>query len=166
MTKIYTTRDGSPFKKKDAQAIGEFIENLKNKSPEAILKVIKKSEKNILHKYIEWNRAKASHKYQLQQIRNIVSYIVLEIKDFPIDKDVPIRAFYSISANKEKTYVSLDTVMNNQALRSQIIDRARTELYHWTERYRQYNELVKIVDVIKRLLKKKSKKKTKKKNKK
>lgn len=149
--KTYKARAGAPFKQKDAQNIGEFIDKLKLKTSENILEKAK-DKKCVLHKYIEWDDRKASHRFRLHQVRNIVNHIVVEINS--IGDDVPVRAFFSVKTKKAKTeYVNVNTIFEHEAYRKQVIDRAMTELKNWTIRYRQYKELKKIIESIKKFLK-------------
>jgi hypothetical protein len=148
----YSARIGAPFKKEDAQEIGEFIEQNKGKTTEELLEEIRKAKKNIIYSYIEWDDKKASEQYRLHQVRNIVNHIEIEIislgKKEPTILEVPIRAFPSVSKvsstgllEGERIYVSMKEGMENPNYKTQIIERAKTELQNWIIRYRIYLEL-------------------------
>jgi hypothetical protein len=156
--KVYQARVGAPFKQDDAQEIGEFIENCKDKSTNGILKEIIKHPKSKIYSYIEWDTKKASELYQLQRVREIVNH--LEIKIIRLGNEEPVYLKVSISAFKsvspidagERIYVPIEEGMTNEFYRTQIIERAKIELRNWINRYNQYQELSVIINTIKKLL--------------
>ncbi|MGV9206225.1 MAG: hypothetical protein ACOC44_19645 [Promethearchaeia archaeon] len=158
--KKYLPRNGAPFKKDDAQEIGEFIENCKDKSTEGILEEVKKHPDSKIYQYLEWNKDKAAEKFNLQQIRNIVNHIEVKIVQIgssePVELDVQVNAFQSVIPEEsnpdlysgEKVYVSQDEAMKKDFYRKQVIERAKTELRNWRARYKQYRELQNIIKKI------------------
>lgn len=151
MIKKYYPREGAPFKKEDAQKIGEFIDKIENKTTENILNEIEKNEDHVIHNYIEWNDDKAANGFRLQQVRNIISHVEVKIIGGGIKE--PVRAFHSIINENEKdekkfTYVSVDVAFSDNYAKMQIISRAKTELKNWRDRYHIYNELKDIVNAI------------------
>jgi hypothetical protein len=149
-TKIYMARSGAPFKAEDAQEIGKFVESVQDKSTKGILEAVRKDRNCILHAYIEWDNKEAAEEFRLQQIRNIVNHITIEITQ--LGDGHPVRAFYSINdaSHEDATYVNVESVFSNTEYRNQVIERAKSELRNWMERYKQYSELSSIVDAIKR----------------
>jgi len=149
--KKYGARPGAPFKKDDAQAIGVFIDNIKDKTPINILEEIKKNKEHLIHDYIEWNDEIASTEYRLSQVRNIVNHITIEIVKVN-DNKVPIRAFYSvhkITNGKTSMYVNVETAFTEEYYREQVVERAYSELKNWRERYNHlYKELKEVFSVI------------------
>jgi hypothetical protein len=154
MKRIYYARRGSPFKEEDAQAIGEYIFNIERRTPENILKITKKDKDSPLNKYIDWDDKVASQKWRLDQIRQIVNHVVVEIRS--IGDGVPVRAFYSVTSVGQKgvSYVDVRTAFSNEHYRNQIVSRAIHELENWNERYRQYKELKGIVKILDEKIKK------------
>jgi hypothetical protein len=156
--KVYEARAGAPFKQEDAQAIGDFIENCKDKTTKGIFEEIKSHPEHIIHSLFEWDKDKAVELYQLQRVRDIVSHIEINIISLgskePTSLNVSISAFKSVQPvnSEERVYVSIEDGMNNEVYRIQIIQRAKNELRNWMERYNQYKELTKIVYAIKGLL--------------
>lgn len=148
--KRYHAREGSPFKEKYAQTVGVFIESCKDKTTKGILKEIRKNPNHIINSLIEWDDKKASELYRLQQVRNIVNHIEIEIVG--LDNKTPIRAFYSIN-NGEESYKGFNEVFSNMSYRNQVIERAKIELDNWVERYHIYNELKKMSRLIKKEIK-------------
>ena len=159
---VFEARAGSPFNKEDAQAIGELISRIEEKSTENILTEIKNHPEHCAYKYIEWNDTKAGHRYRLSQVRNIVNHVVVNIVN--IEDSIPIRAFFSVkeSESTEPIYVDVETTFNDSYTRQQIVSRAKNELQNWKERYYIYTELEPIVKVITSFLEEKPKGKKKK----
>ena len=156
--KIYEARVGSPFKQEDAQEIGEFIENCKDKTTKGILEEIKKHPENKIYSLFEWDKSKAIELYQLQRVREIISHIEINIISIgnkePMNLNVSISAFKSVQPinSEERVYASAEDYINNKVYRIQIIERAKTELRNWTEKYNQFRELETIVKTIISLL--------------
>ena len=153
MKKKYLARNGAPFKVEDAQSIGEFIERNKDIGTKALLEVIKENKKEPIYQYIEWDDDQASYMFRLQQVRNIVNHIEIEIVE--TKNQEPIRAFYSVQQvddSKDRVYVSMDTAFSSDYYRKQIIDRAIIEIKNWTARYERYGELTPLIRYIKKYL--------------
>jgi len=152
--KIFHARIGSPFKEEHAQEIGEFISNVEDKSTTGILDAIRQNKKHTIAEYIEWNNKIASEQYRLQQVRNIVNHITVEVVE--IGDKLPLRMFYSvrIPENNTPVYMDYESVASDKFTLDQIINRAKIELENWIERYQQYSQLENIVSVIKKALRK------------
>ena len=153
--KVYGVRKGAPFKKGDAQAIGEFIDGIDVKSSKKILARIKKNKKHIIHGLIEWDDTIAGEEFRLQQVRNIVNHVTIEIKE--IGDGLPVRAFFSVTKQdngENVVYVDLNQTFSDDYYRGQVISRAKSELSNWQERYHQYTELRGIVGSISKFLNK------------
>ena len=156
--KIYKKRIGAPFREEDAQEIGEFIENCKDRTTRGILNEIKKNPQSKIYSLFEWNKNKAIELYQLQRVREIISHIEIEVfrigNSEPIEMTICTTGFKSVQPvnSEERVFVSFDEGMNNEVYRKQIIERAKTELRNWTEKYNQYKELEIIIETIVKVL--------------
>jgi len=157
--KIYKAREGSPFKQEDAQEIGEFIENCKDKSTRGILEKVKKNPKSKIYSLFEWNVKKRAELYLLQRVREIITHIEIEIISLgdsePISLNIALSAFKSVKPinSDERVYIPIEEGMNNEVYRKQIIQRAETELKNWMEKYNQYKELQIIINALQKVLK-------------
>ena len=159
--KQYFARDGSPFRKQDAQAIGEFIENCPDKTTAGILNEVRQHKDHVIYSYFDWDKDIAAEKHWLSLVRGIVNHLevtIVQIGDgVPKELDINIRAFQSVSndliSHKTKFYVSSDEGMNNELYREQIIARAKSELTNWVERYKIYRELDSIISAIEEVYK-------------
>ena len=72
----------------------------------------------------------------------------------PIKLKISVGAFPSVQPvnSEERIYASQDETINNEVYRKQIIERAKTELRNWTEKYNQYKELETIIETIVKVL--------------
>lgn len=144
--KIYETRVGAPFRREDAQEIGEFFEKHRDKTTSELLDTIRKNRTSAVYNYIEWDDKKAGEQFRLQQVRNIINHITIRIT--AVGSRIPVRAFFSVQKSPEENkniYVSLNSVFSDEYYRDQIIGRALVELEAWIERNRQYRELTNII---------------------
>jgi len=125
MKKKFKARVGAPFSVKDAQKIGEELEQIKEKevlNPSNIVKRAKNQE-SILHQYFEWNDTEASEKWRLQQARNITNHVmeVIVIKGTKTEE----RAFFNVvvknNENAENIYVSLAEAIKTPNYKKQIL---------------------------------------------
>lgn len=150
--KVYGAINGAPFKKGHAQAIGEFIEQSPDKSTPGLLAYIRDNPDHVIHDYIEWDDSVAAQKYRLEQVRNIVEHVYIEVED--METSVPIRAFFSVrdEDSGQPKYEPLDLTFSKEAHRKQVIQRAKNELKNWAERYRAYTELKPLSRAIMKLL--------------
>jgi len=127
--KKFKPRNGAPFPKKDAQKIGEELENIKAKKNLTPNNVVEKAKnkKSILHKYFEWDNSEAAEKYRLQQAKNIINHVVevIVIKGNVIEE----RAYFNVIAkNNERSYVSLTEVIKVPSYKKQLLGEMQTTL--------------------------------------
>ena len=143
---IYKARTGSSFKKEDAQAIGEKLNSLAEKSngvvtPEMVVEDAK-DRSSIFHNLIEWNNEKASEQFRLQQARHIINHVfeVTVIEGKPHKH----RSFFSVTNDsKQKVYVTVENALTNKNYKVQLYGRALTQLRNlqgMLEMMQQYEE--------------------------
>lgn len=151
--KKYGAMKGAPFKKEHAQAIGKFIEQAPDKTTPGLLAQIRENPNHTIHDYIEWDDSIAAQKYRLQQVRNIVEHVHIEMED--VQSAVPIRAFFSVREedSSQPEYKPIEVAFSKKAHHKQVINRAKNELKNWAERYRVYQELQPFTRAIDQLLK-------------
>jgi len=140
--KIFKARVGAPFKKEDAQKIGEEIESIKitegSLTPELVVKYAKKKT-NFLNQYFEWDDTEASKKWRLQQARNIVNHIVEVVIIKNEENDV--KAYYSVITEEgNNEYVSRYEAITIKSYREQLIDEMETTLENLIKMLRMFRE--------------------------
>ena len=96
----YKARAGAPFKDKDAQRIGEEIEELSVKQPRTIIEKAK-NPNTTLHKYFDWNNNVAGEKWRIQQARNIINHLV-EVKVIE-GEPVEIKSYFPVINEKKES---------------------------------------------------------------
>jgi len=133
--KIFKARAGSPFKRDDAQIIGETIDKIKDNcngefKMDMILKEAQKKN-SPLHDYLEWDNTKCGYEYRISQLRNITNHIVEEIivDGNPVEQ----RSFLSVTnPDGETVYVSREIAIENVDYKKQLIDRMISTLENLT----------------------------------
>jgi len=133
--KIFKARAGAPFKNKDAQVIGETLDEIRKKNggnlrSEQIVEEAK-AKKNPLHEHFEWDDNVCGEQFRLQQARGITNHIVEEIvvDGNPVDQ----RSFLSVTTEeKETVYVSLHDAIEEVDYRRQLLNQMITMLENLT----------------------------------
>jgi len=162
MRKIrYTAAKGAQFNDKQANLYGREIEAIQKRvgiiDPKIVL--LEASDKDSpLHDYFEWDTKAAAKKHRVSQARHLINHIRIVVKISGEQKEK--KAFYNVRvlcAETEKPmriYVDLKTVSVTPEYRQQVIDAALREVGRWTEKYKEYQELVTIHKAVKRTRKK------------
>lgn len=133
--KVFEARTGAPFKKEQAQAVGESLDEIRKKfggflRSKDIVEEAKK-KKNPLHEHFEWDDTTCGVEYRLQQARTITNHIVetIIVDENPIEQ----RSFvHVINEESERVYVSLQDAIETVDYRKQLLDRMITQLENLT----------------------------------
>ena len=121
--KVYTAREGAPFKKDEAQVLGEYIEKNNLSTPEEIVQDAIKEE-SPFHNLIEWNRDEAAEQWNLQQARSIVNHLEVEITYIGGEVEIFARGFEYVVDEGEKRFVTIDEGLSNEDYNKQILQMA------------------------------------------
>lgn len=137
MTKKYQARKGCILKEKDAQEVGESLDNLRinNKGHLKTEDVVKaaKDKGSVLHNYFEWDNNKSAKGFRMQQARNLIGSVV----EIVIIQDVaiPQRSFFSVPSTKNedgdsegKVYVTIQDAIENEDYRKHLLNKIITTL--------------------------------------
>ena len=124
--KIFKARVGAPFKKHEAQVIGETLDSIRvkhgGKLKTADIVSEAKETQNPLHEHFEWDNNEAGEKYRLQQARMITSHIVEEVVISGNKEEQ--RSFMSVAnVDRENVYVSLEDATTVVDYRAQLLSR-------------------------------------------
>ena len=143
MKKQYRAREGSPFSNKEAQIVGETLNNLRDRKGELTTERIVETARNEtspLHKYFEWSDNTASELYRLQQARHIINHVV-EIVVVGTEQ-VKQRSFFSIETSNRKTaYVTIKQAIETESYRKQLLGRAIVQLENLTITLRMFKDV-------------------------
>ena len=130
--KIYRAREGAPITDSQAQEYGKRIETLmkKNKghiNPSEIVEDAK-NKTSPYHNFFEWDNVKGAKLYRLQQARQLVESIVIEVKINGIEK--PQRALVSVTIKEinQKAYVPLEIGITTKSYRQELLQKLKATL--------------------------------------
>lgn len=137
-----------------AQVAGETIEGLKtalgkeNIEPEDLLEA-SRPEDAPLHVCFEWDDTAAAEKYRIKQAGYIIRNITVKLVSVD-DKPVTARAFVNVSSKpREKgTFVSIQTALEKENYRQNILRNALFELQTFQRKYAVYQELAGVFGAI------------------
>jgi len=127
--------------KADPQKCFEEIGD-KSVSPEEVLNKAR-NEKSELHKCFEWNDGIAAEKYRLQQARTIINLLVIKTER---DDEIPIRV-YQITSQRN-TYQPSRLFLQQPDEYRKLLERAKSELIAFKNRYKTISELEMIFELI------------------
>lgn len=92
-----------------------------------------------LHPVFEWDDTAAAHEHRIWQARNLIKSvrIVTEKGEESIER----RVFVNVITSNARGYMAVPTVMKDQVLREQVLNKAKHDLQCWRERYAELKEL-------------------------
>jgi hypothetical protein len=151
--KIYTATTGH-IKSADTQAIGEFLERIKVRTPEKILEEVKNHPNHVIYGYVfDCTDRDAVYQYRLDRVRWIMRHIIYKIDKS--ESKTNVRLFYNIvNSDGDKEYKTMDEVFSKPEFSNQVIGYALDELNGWCDKYEVYKELGKIAGSIRKNIKK------------
>ena len=116
------------------------------------------SERNPLHDWFDWEDNSAGEKWRIYQARQLMNQIKVKIMFEDGLKEYKKYLNVRISTDNNKTfknfYVNTRTVINNEDMRTQILQKAVKEAEYWEKSYEDYKELEDIFKGIKKTKKK------------
>ena len=117
---------------------------------------VARNPRSPLHAFFDWDDESAAQKYRLWKARKLIGSVRILVIDEK-GRKVPQRAFFNVRLDDDeepgRAYVSIGRVMEDAALRKQVVERALMDAEHWAEKYRQVRELKRIRIVIRRVAK-------------
>ena len=154
MKRHYKAAHGAMFGDEQANAYGKALERLQKKQGKLTTKRIvhaARNERSPLHAVFEWDDAEAGERYRLQQARQMMNHLVLVIEQ-PDTEPREVKAYFSVQEapddDRERSYVHVEIVLEDQALRAQLIERAMREIEMWEQRHQDLQELDQIFGAI------------------
>lgn len=159
MKTIFQFRDGSHLTG-DAQEVGERLQAIRRKRQSLTPELVVRDAKNFrspLHKYFEWDDAKAAAAHRLQQAGHLIRCVSvvfdgveareprqISLAGVAVATTPPIavRAFLAVlGEDGERTYVGAQEAMENPHMRRQVLERAHSEMAAVGRKYRELTEL-------------------------
>lgn len=134
-----------------AQQVGEELERIRTLhngrlTPKDVVQAAERKG-SPLHRYFEWNDAKAGIKHRITQAGCLIRSIevVVEVKKGP-SRDY--RAFVSVRRDKDRSYTSLGHALSDADMRKQLLAEAWREIEGWRKRYATLSEFTRVFRVI------------------
>lgn len=128
-----------------AEKVANEIDSLATKTPQTILDYAKHNQDSELHKCFEWNDTVAAEKYRLYQARQIVLNLVYT-NDTKKEEPTKLRVFYRQESTND--YQPTKLLVKNEDSYKQLLNKAKSELRAFKEKYKMLTELEEIFDLI------------------
>jgi hypothetical protein len=136
------------------QQINEELEQIRRANggllrPEDVVKFARNT-RTALHQEFEWDDAKASAEYRLEQARKVIR-VAVELLPSPHADQEPIRAYVSVVSDRVQPgggYRAIGEVMTDDDLRAELVNEALGEVKRWRRKYERLRELVPIFRAI------------------
>ena len=144
----YTYRAGYRPALKDPQAVGDKLQELRDKHKGLTASIViedAKNKKSVLHGAFEWNDSKAAHEWRLHSARHLMRAVITK----ELDSSGEIRyqpAFVFVKTEEGPRYESLARVLDDDEMRLQVINRALKEFEQWQKRYEEYEEFLSVFE--------------------
>jgi glutamate synthase domain-containing protein 2 len=144
----YTYRAGYRPALKDPQAVGDKLQELRDKHKGLTASIVIEDAKNknsVLHGAFEWNDSKAAHEWRLHSARHLMRAVITK----ELDSSGEIRyqpAFVFVKTEEGPRYESLARVLDDDEMRLQVINRALKEFEQWQKRYKEYEEFLSVFE--------------------
>jgi len=146
---IYKRREGATFKEEDTEIIAKIIVDIEKKKgivkPEDLIGEAE-SKNSSIHHLFEWNESEAARQYRINQARNIINHIEIEVCSIsPSNEKVNLviqsqRAFHNIVNGEERGYVSTINIVRNEDLAKQVLQRLIRQLDGATNELRAFQD--------------------------
>lgn len=140
----------------DAKRISSFLEQTFGDAPITPIELVEAARPATaaIHRDFEWNDAVAGVQYRLIQARFFLRHIDVV---FTNGHDQPkTRAFHQVTlvedGHEKRAYVKASIVWKDADLAAQVRAKALAELRGWANRFRQYEELSSLIEVVDQLL--------------
>jgi hypothetical protein len=99
-----------------------------------------------LHPAFEWDNEAAAERYRIEQAKYLIRSV--EVVITPDATRPPVRAFVSVSRDKDRSYTSTVHALADPDLRQQVLGQALKELEAWQQRYAELVELSQVFAAI------------------
>ena len=146
--KLYKARAGSGLSDEDAEIVGARLTVLADGKAVSAKRILDdaRPQDSPLHRFFEWDNAKAAEAYRLNQARQLArSITVTIIRD---RREEQSRAFHAVRFEGARGYISSAVVFSRGDLAAQVVGRAAEELQGWINRYRSYTALAKAIETV------------------
>jgi len=153
--KIYKAREGAPFRQEEAEIIGKVLEEIESKkgsiTPEDFVEY-SRNPNSPTHHLFEWDDKKASTLYRIQQARDIINHIEIEIIADDL-KPFRIRAFQPVVIKKGKgrVYYPVGKIVPYEEYALQVVKRLQNMLNSIALELEGFKKYKWLVDALRKL---------------
>ena len=128
--------------KADAEKVYSELETIGTKSPQNIVDYAEEHPDSELHKCFTWDDSKAANEWRKAEARQVVRLLVFA--DDETKQPTQIRVLQKAT----DAYEPVKTIVRNNDEYAKLLARAKAELKAFRERYKQINELEKVLEAI------------------
>ena len=128
--------------KADAEKVYSELETIGTKSPQNIVDYAEEHPDSELHKCFTWDDSKAANEWRKQEARQVVRLLVFA------DDETKQPAQIRVLQKATDAYEPVKTMVRNNDEYAKLLARAKAELKAFRERYKQINELEKVLEAI------------------
>ena len=138
-----------PLYKADAQKVAEEIAAIGETATPAQIVEKARDEASELHKCFDWDDTVAADKWRLQQARQVVTLLVVTIKnDEPEAEPVRLRVFERSGETYDAGYKQTFLIVQDKDEYKALLRRAKSELEAFKRKYKALVELEKVFEAI------------------
>lgn len=128
--------------KADAEKVHSELETIETKSPQNIVDYAEAHPDSELYKCFTWDDTKAANEWRKQEARQVCRLLVFT--DDETNEPTQIRVLQKAT----DAYKPVKTIVRNNDEYAKLLARAKAELKAFRERYKQINELEKVLEAI------------------
>lgn len=128
--------------KADAGLVYSELETIADRTPQNIVDYAEMHPDSELYKCFTWDDTKAANEWRKYEARQVVRLLVFA--DDKTEEPTNIRVMQRAS----ETYEPVKRIVRDNDEYASLLERAKAELKAFRERYKQINELEKVLDAI------------------
>jgi hypothetical protein len=132
---------------KDKNQVREELEQLRESNgghtlqPEQVVEFARRNRRSALHAEFEWDDTAAAHQFRLEQARHIIRLSINVLRTPNGDVTVPMYVSLVSDRTAGGGYRTLESVMNDEELRDQLLQQALEEFNRVRRKYQTLQEL-------------------------
>lgn len=98
-----------------------------------------------LHSEFEWNDSVAAERYREDQARSIIRHLTVRLDEKPGE---PVRGFFRIERSGGQSYTSVNVILKQSDLRSNLLRKALDEMDAFQRKYSTLTELATVFAAV------------------
>lgn len=149
MDMVFKFKAGSHLKG-DAQPVGERLMELRKQCGALSAQIVledARPEGSVLHRFFEWDDAKAAEQFRLAQARHVVSCVVVQRTE-DHGEVTPVRAFVKIRDESIDSYEPIHSVMSDASLRAKVLRQCKSEIFTMREKLRAFEDFADVLGAL------------------